>query len=452
MLKDRITVIGGGLAGSEAAWQIAEMGLQVELYEMRPHVQTGAHTTAALAELVCSNSLGSSLPDRASGVLLSELRRMDSMLLQAAERASVPAGGALAVDRERFSTYVSRNVSSHPNIRVHREEMRSVPDGIVVLASGPLTSKSLAASLKALTGEENLAFYDAISPIVSAESINWGTAFLASRYERGTLAEGDYANCPLSQEEYTRFVDALLDARTIHLKAFEEDIRSGVRAGMHAYFEGCLPVEVIASRGRDALAYGPMRPVGLTDPRTGRWPHAVVQLRREDREGRSFNLVGFQTNLKHREQQRVFRLIPGLERAEFERFGQMHRNTFLNAPVLLKKNLELISRPGLFAAGQLCGVEGYLGSIATGLLAGMNAARFALRSSQLILPEATMLGAMVHAITSEDPSRFQPVKANFGIVPPLDDGIRRRKRERAKAYSARAAAALERWLPGTQCA
>ncbi|MBN1264434.1 MAG: methylenetetrahydrofolate--tRNA-(uracil(54)-C(5))-methyltransferase (FADH(2)-oxidizing) TrmFO [Anaerolineales bacterium] len=438
-----VTVIGGGLAGSEAAWQIAQQGLPVDLYEMRPDVQTGAHRTGFFAELVCSNSLGSSIPDRASGLLMEELRMLGSILLTCAEQAKVPAGGALAVNRTLFSATVTEKLENHPLIRIHREEVKAIPAGNSVLASGPLTSSSLAKALQALTGEENLAFFDALAPIVSADSINWDIAFKASRYDRGTLEEGDYVNCPLSQIEYTQFVEALLQAETIPLKSFEEEIKEGVRAGMHGFFEGCLPVEVIARRGFDSLAYGPMRPVGLTDPRTGRWPYAVVQLRREDRAGSSFNLVGFQTNLRFSEQDRVLRKIPGLERAEFERYGQMHRNTFLNAPVLLKTDLSMRLRPSLFVAGQLAGVEGYLGSIATGLLAGQNAARTGKGVPQLILPETTMLGSILRAITEAEPERFQPVKANFGIVPALTDDIRRGKRDRARAYSERALSDLK---------
>lgn len=441
-----ITVIGGGLAGSEAAWQIARQGLKVDLYEMRPENQTGAHRTGQFAELVCSNSLGSSLPDRASGLLMEELRILGSMLLGCAEHSAVPAGGALAVDRAQFSGRVTKKIEEEPLIDIHREEVKTIPEGITILASGPLSSSSIAQALKRLTGEENLAFFDALAPIVSAESINWDITFKASRYDRGTLEEGDYANCPLSQKEYTQFVEALLNAETITLKSFEKEIKEGVRAGMYGFFEGCLPVEVIAARGFDSLAYGPMRPVGLTDPRTGRWPHAVVQLRREDLEGTSYNMVGFQTNLRYGEQERVFRMVPGLEDAEFLRYGQMHRNTFINAPELLGRNLAMRKHPSLFIAGQLAGVEGYLGSIATGLLAGLNAVRAARGASQLILPDSSMLGAILKTITSEDPARFQPVKANFGIVPPLTDGVRRNKRERARAYSARALREITRYL------
>ncbi len=451
-MEEKITVIGGGLAGSEAAWQVAQLGINVELYEMRPAVETGAHRTEFLAELVCSNSLGSTLPDRASGLLMEELRMLGSMLVKVAEEASVPAGGALAVDRDHFAAAVTEKIHSHPLITVHCSEVRTLPTGPAIVATGPLTSDSLASGLMDLTGEENLAFYDAVAPIISADSINWEIVFLASRYGRGTLAEGDYANCPLSQEEYTRFVNELLKAERIPLRSFEQGIKSGVRAGMNAYFEGCLPVEIIASRGFDSLAYGPMRPVGLTDPRTGRWPFAVVQLRREDHLLRSFNLVGFQTNLRHSEQARVFRMIPGLENAEFERYGQMHRNTFINAPALLRNTLELKARNAVYIAGQLGGVEGYLGSIATGLVAGRNVAMAMLGQPQLILPDCTMLGSMIRSITSVQSAHFQPVKANFGLVPPLDDGIRRGKRERAKEYSARALRDLGDYLSKQKCA
>ncbi len=341
-----LTVIGGGLAGCEAAWQAAQRGIQVELYEMRPVRQTPAHVTDKLAELVCSNSLGSRLPDRASGLLKAELDRLGSLILACAEETALPAGGALAVGREAFAELVTQRIESHPNIRVVRQEVTAIPtDRPVIVASGPLTSDALTAEIARLSGQEHLYFFDAIAPTVAADSINMEIAFRASRYGRGEEEEGDYINCPLNEEEYNCFVDALLAAETIELRAFERHMWEDPR-----FFEGCLPVEVIARRGRQALAFGPMRPVGLTDPRTGRRPYAVVQLRQDNLAGTLYNLVGFQTNLKWGEQQRVFRLIPGLENAEFVRYGMMHRNTFINSPRLLRPTLQFRERDDLFFA------------------------------------------------------------------------------------------------------
>ncbi len=441
---DYLTIIGGGLAGSEAAWQAAQQGIQVRLYEMRPTTSTGAHQTADLAELVCSNSLGSNLPDRASGVLKNELRRLGSMLLECAESAALPAGGALAVDRTQFSRLVTERIDNHPNIEVIRQEVTEIPTTPTIIASGPLTSPALSQALAALSGEEHLYFFDAIAPIVTAESINMDIAFRASRYGTGEQEEGDYINCPFTKEEYYAFVEALLSAERIPLRTFEEAIRQGVKAGH--FFEGCLPVEIIAERGRDALAFGPMRPVGLIDPRTGKRPWAVVQLRQDNLAGSLYNLVGFQTNLTYPEQKRVFRMIPGLENAEFVRYGQMHRNTFLASPKLLRPTLQFIHRDDLFFAGQITGVEGYMGNIATGLLAGMNAARLLQGIPLLTLPVTTMLGALCHYITHADLKNFQPMKANFGILPPLENAERLGKRERAKAYADRALADLETYL------
>jgi methylenetetrahydrofolate--tRNA-(uracil-5-)-methyltransferase len=438
-----LTILGGGLSGSEAAWQAAERGIAVTLYEMRPARPTGAHQSGDLAELVCSNSLGSALPDRASGLLKEECVRLGSRLLALAREHAVPAGGCLAVDREAFAAAVTRAIEGHPNIRVVREEARELPPGPTVVASGPLTSPALSEALARLGGEEHLYFFDAIAPIVAADSIDFTQAFRASRYERGEQAEGDYINCPLDREEYIRFVTALAEAKRIPLASFEACIDQGVKAGLHTFFEGCLPVEILARRGPDALAYGPMRPVGLRDPRTGRRPHAVVQLRQDNVAGTCYNLVGFQTNLTFPEQQRVFGMIPGLQRAEFLRFGQMHRNTFLNAPRLLEATLRFRGRADLFFAGQLTGVEGYAGNIATGLLAGLNAARHLRGEPLLELPRETMLGALCHYIAHADPGQFQPMKANFGLLPPLElDGRRTGKQERGGLYAARALAAL----------
>ncbi|MGC8856490.1 MAG: FADH(2)-oxidizing methylenetetrahydrofolate--tRNA-(uracil(54)-C(5))-methyltransferase TrmFO, partial [Anaerolineae bacterium] len=405
---------------------------------------TGAHQTANLAELVCSNSLGSNLPDRASGVLKNELRRLGSMLLECAERAALPAGGALAVDRTQFSRLVTERIATHPNIEIIRQEVTQIPATPAIIASGPLTSPALSQALAILSGEEHLYFFDAIAPIVTAESINMEIAFRASRYGTGEQEEGDYINCPFNKEEYYAFVEALLSAERIPLRTFEEAIRQGVKAGH--FFEGCLPVEIIAERGRDALAFGPMRPVGLVDPRSGKRPWAVVQLRQDNLAGSLYNLVGFQTNLTYPEQKRVFRMIPGLENAEFVRYGQMHRNTFLASPKLLRPTLQFIHRDDLFFAGQITGVEGYMGNIATGLLAGLNAARLLQGLPLLTLPVTTMLGALCHYITHADLKNFQPMKANFGILPPLENAERLGKRERANAYADRALADLETYL------
>jgi methylenetetrahydrofolate--tRNA-(uracil-5-)-methyltransferase len=439
-----LIVIGGGLAGSEAAWQAAERGLRVRLYEMRPVHQTGAHQTADLAELVCSNSLGSNLPDRASGVLKNELRVLGSMLLECAESAALPAGGALAVDRELFARRVTDRIEGHPNIEIVREEVKEIPHSLCIVASGPLTSPALSRSIAGLSNEEHLYFFDAIAPVVHADSINMEIAFRGSRYDNGVQEDGDYINCPLTRDEYYRFVDALLSAERIELRSFEEAIKSGVKAGH--FFEGCLPIEIIAERGPDSLAFGPMRPVGLRDPRTGKRPYAVVQLRQDNLAGSLYNLVGFQTNLKYPEQKRVLRMIPGLENAEFVRYGQMHRNTFIASPKLLRPTLQHNQREDLFFAGQITGVEGYMGNIATGLLAGMNAARHARGEAPITLPQTTMLGALCHYVTHADLKDFQPMKANFGILPPLASTAKMGKRERGRAYAERALADLEACL------
>ena len=439
-----LTIIGGGLAGSEAAWQAAQRGLNVQLFEMRPTLQTGAHQTHDLAELVCSNSLGSNLPDRASGVLKSELRILNSMLLECAEQASLPAGGALAVDREGFAKLVTERIENHPNIEVVRKEAKEIPDSPTIIASGPLTSPSLSQSIASLSGEEHLFFFDAIAPVIHAESINMDIAYRASRYGTGEQDEGDYINCPFTKEEYYAFVEALKNAERIELRSFEDAIKSGVKAGH--FFEGCLPIEIIAERGVDSLAYGPMRPVGLRDPRTGKRPYGVVQLRQDNLAGSLYNLVGFQTNLKFPEQRRVLRLIPGLENAEFLRYGQMHRNTFIASPKLLRPTLQHVERDDLLFAGQITGVEGYMGNIATGLLAGVNAARLQHHEEPITLPQTTMLGALCHYVTHANLKDFQPMKANFGILPALETRIN--KRERGKAYAERALADLQLALSG----
>lgn len=437
-----IVVVGAGLAGSEAAWQAAQAGARVTLYEMRPQHMTPAHETGLFAELVCSNSLGSALPDRALGLLKNELRRLGSLIIRCADEHAVPAGGALAVDREGFSRAVTEAVTGHPHITVRREEVSAIPQGLpTVIATGPLTSPALAQAIRTLAGQKHLYFYDAMAPIVTLESINFALAFRQSRYQRAaatsnSLENSDYINCPLAQEEYFAFVDAVNAAEKISLRAFEEDDAA------RRYFEGCLPIEVLAARDPMALAFGPMRPVGLRDPRTGKRPFAVVQLRQDNAVGTLYNLVGFQTNIKWGDQERVLRMIPGLEAAEFVRFGQMHRNTFINSPRLLRPTLQWHDRPDLFFAGQITGTEGYVGSTASGLLAGLNAARVAHAAPPLSWPCTTMMGAIFHYILSAEPKDFQPMKANFGLLPELDQPVRD-KRRRYAAYAARSLADLE---------
>jgi methylenetetrahydrofolate--tRNA-(uracil-5-)-methyltransferase len=442
-----LTIIGGGLAGSEAAWQAAQRGIKVRLYEMRPVMTTGAHLTGNLGELICSNSLGSNLPDRASGVLKAELRQLGSLLLELAEETALPAGAALAVDREKFAELVTRRVSAHPNIELIRAEMQEIPEGPVIVASGPLTSSSLSQSIARFSGQEHLYFFDAIAPIVSADSINMDVAYRASRWAEGQESDGDYINCPFhNRADYLAFVETLRSAERIKLHEFELELEEGVRAGADQFFEGCLPVEIIASRGEKALAYGPMRPIGLSDPRVPRRPYAVVQLRQDNLAGDLYNMVGFQTNLTFPEQRRVLRMIPGLEKAEFVRYGQMHRNTFIASPRLLHPTLQSRTRPELFFAGQITGVEGYMGNIATGLLAGVNAARLLLGQVPLELPHATMLGALCYYITHAEMKNFQPMKANFGILPPLEGAEKWGKRERASEHARLAANALQEFL------
>jgi methylenetetrahydrofolate--tRNA-(uracil-5-)-methyltransferase len=445
MEEMKLTVVGGGLAGSEAAWQAAERGVQVTLYEMRPGVPTGAHTGPFLAELVCSNSLGSNLTDRASGLLKEELRLMGSLLVRCAEQTAVPAGRALAVDREAFAAEVTEEIEHHPRIQVIRQEVQEVPPGPAILASGPLTSNALSDSIARLLGAEHLYFYDAISPIVKLESIDLSIAYRASRYGNPEQP-GDYLNCPLGAVAYASFWEALIAAERIELKPFEDELKKGVRAGLHRYFESCLPVEILAMRDARALTFGPMRPAGLTNPRTGRWPHAVVQLRQDNRAGSLYNMVGFQTNLKFAEQRRVFRMIPGLEGAEFARYGQMHRNTFIHAPTFLQPTLQYTGRPDLFFAGQITGVEGYVGNIGTGLLAGVNAARILNGGEPYTLPDTTMLGALCQYVTHAAAEDFQPMKANFGLLPGLGAPVPRDRQGRAAAHAERAVEALAGFL------
>lgn len=435
-----VTVIGAGLAGSEAAWQVAQQGLSVRLIEMRPNKQTEAHSTGQFAELVCSNSLGSTRLDRALGVLKEEMRRLGSLVIHCADQRALPAGGALAVDRYTFSQAVTDAVQGHPHITVVREEVTEIPSGPTIVATGPLTSSSLAHAIGELTGQTQLYFYDALAPIVSLDSIALPPAWRQSRYDRDSgESEGDYINCPLDQAEYEAFVEAVRTAERIELRAFEAD------AEAERFFEGCLPIEVLAGRNVSALAYGPMRPVGLRDPRTGRRPYAVVQLRQDNLAGTLYNIVGFQTNIKWPEQQRILRMVPGLEKAEFVRLGQMHRNTFINSPALLLPTLQFRQRADLIFAGQISGTEGYVGSAAGGLLAGLNVSRLVRGQAPLVLPASTMMGALFHYIAHAEPRSFQPMKANFGLLPPLDTDIRS-KGDRYHQYAARALETLAKFV------
>lgn len=428
-----VKVIGAGLAGAEAAWQIARKGIEVELYEMRPELMTPAHHSDQFAELVCSNSLKGSGLDNAAGLLKEEMRRLDSLLMRVAGRHSVPAGGALAVDRENFSREVTETLENHPNIRVFRQEVKSIPQtGVSVIATGPLTSDDLALDIQKLTGEEALSFYDAAAPIVTLESIDLEKAFWASRYDKG---DPDYLNCPMTEDEYKKFYQELITAEAAEVKGFEKG----------KIFEGCMPVEVMAARGEQTLTFGPLKPVGLIDPRTGIKSYAVVQLRKENLAGTLFNLVGFQTHLKWGEQQRVFRLIPGLENAEFVRFGVMHRNTFLNAPRVLNADFSVKKSPNLFFAGQITGVEGYVESAASGLVAGINVVRHLNQQPTLIFPEETALGALARHLEGSPSVNFQPMNINYGLLPPLEKRIKG-KREKNGKISERALARLDSFI------
>lgn len=424
----RISVIGAGLAGCEAAKAIARKGIKVDLYEMKPLKKSPAHKSDLFAELVCSNSLKCSRIDSAAGLLKEEARRLDSVCMKAAKESSVAAGGALAVDRDIFSSFITESILKDENITVKHEIAEKIPeDEITVIATGPLTDGTLAENIESLCQENSLSFFDAAAPIVTASSIDMSKAFFASRYDRDESGQGDYINCPMNKEEYERFYTELINAESAPLKNFDKPFK---------VYEGCMPVEVLAKRGQDSIRFGPLKPVGLKDPRTGHRPWAVVQLRKENAKGSLYNLVGFQTNLKFPEQKRVFSLIPGLENAEFMRYGVMHRNTFLNSTKLLNKNLSLKSKPNIFFAGQLTGVEGYMESAACGIIAGMNAANFALGEKPIILPEFTMIGALLNYITDETVSDFQPMGANFGILPELNHHIRD-KRERYSCLSNR---------------
>ena len=435
-----VTVIGGGLAGSEAAWQAAELGCSVELWEMRPVKETPAHRTEHFAELVCSNSLGNNALETASGLLKEELRRLGSVILRSADENSVPAGGALGVAREGFPRAVTETVHAHPNIEVVRGEMTKLPQGPTVIATGPLTSDALVEKIEALSGE-TLYFYDAASPIVHRDSLDESVVWRASRYDKGEAA---YLNCPMTKEQYHAFVEDLATAELSPIKDFEEDM----------YFEGCLPVETIARRGPETLSFGPMKPVGLPDPRTGEIPYAVVQLRQDDAEGRLYNMVGFQTRLKWGEQRRVFRTIPGMQNADFARMGVMHRNTYLPANRMLDATMKIrgsLSDAPLFFAGQLTGVEGYTESAAMGHLAGTNAARLARGEEPLIMPQGTMMGALAHYITTKE-GTLQPINSNWGLVPPVpkkENGRRLTKPERRRRQAASALAALDAFVVAT---
>lgn len=427
-----INVIGGGLAGVEAAWRIAQGGVSVRLFEMRPKKTTPAHKTDKLAELVCSNTLGGKEETTPRGLLKKEMKLLGSLVMEAAEKSEVPAGGALAVDREKFSEYITQRITSHPLIEVVREEVTEIPEGeITVVATGPLTSDAFSKYLADYLGEKELHFYDAISPIVYADSIDYSKCFWGSRYGKGG---DDYLNCPMTKEEYDRFYEALLKAEKVPLKDFEKA----------CYFEGCMPIEELAERGKQTLLFGPLKPVGLIDPRTGKMPFAVVQLRKENKEGTLLNLVGFQTKLKYPEQKRVFRLIPGLENAEFARFGSIHRNTFINSPKLLLPTLQLRKNPLVFFAGQITGVEGYPESAATGIIAGINALRVLKGKEPLVPPKETMVGGLINYITSNKDKGFQPMNANFGLLPPLKERIKG-KMERRKRLSQIALSEMERW-------
>lgn len=435
-----VTVVGAGLAGCEAAWQLAQRGLHVDLFEMRPLRPTPVHVSDQFAELVCSNSLGATRVDRALGLLKEEMRRFGSLIIACADRCALPAGGALGVDREGFARAVTEAVSAHPRIAVRREEVLTIPAGLTILASGPLTSNALAEQIGHFAGQTQLYFYDALAPIVTLESIAMPPAWRQSRYDRDSgQSEGDYINCPLDRAQYEAFVAAVREAERIELRTFERDPEA------ERFFEGCLPIEVLAGRSVEALAFGPMRPVGLRDPRTGRRPYAAVQLRQDDQAGALFNIVGFQTNIKWPEQRRILQTIPGLEQAEFVRLGQMHRNTFINSPQLLHPTLQARARADLFFAGQITGSEGYVGSAAGGLWAGLNAARLAGGQAPLVLPNVTMMGALFAYLCQADPRYFQPMKSNFGLLPELETHVRN-KGERYLAYAQRALQAQAQFM------
>ena len=432
MTEQIVNVIGAGLAGSEAAWQIAKRGVKVRLYEMRPVKTTPAHHTDKFAELVCSNLLRANTLTNAVGVIKEEMRMLDSVIMAAADKCAVPAGGALAVDRHEFAGYVTEAVKNHPLVEVIHEEVTEIPEGITVIATGPLTSEALAMKIKELTGEEYLYFYDAAAPILEKDSINMDKVYLKSRYDKGEAA---YLNCPMTKEEFNAFREALITAECAPLKEFEKE----------KYFEGCMPIEVMAARGEKTMTFGPMKPVGLEDPKTGKRPYAVVQLRQDDAAGTLYNIVGFQTHLKWGEQKRVFSMIPGLENLEIVRYGVMHRNTFINSPKVLNKTYQLRSNPNIFFAGQMTGVEGYVESAGSGLIAGINAARLAKGEELLYFPIETALGSMARYITEADSKNFQPMNVNFGLFPDIGERIKS-KAERAERHASRALETIQNFV------
>ncbi|MFH2012654.1 MAG: methylenetetrahydrofolate--tRNA-(uracil(54)-C(5))-methyltransferase (FADH(2)-oxidizing) TrmFO [Pseudomonadota bacterium] len=431
MSENKLIIIGGGLAGCEAAWQAAKRGVDVTLYEMKPKMFSPAHVSEDLAELVCSNSLRSTSLENACGLLKEEMRRMDSLIIRAADETSVPAGSALAVDREGFSKYITRALEGMDNVKIIREEVSKIPeDALIIIATGPLTSEALGDEIKELTGEGSLYFYDAIAPIVETDSINFDIAYKSSRYGKGG---DDYINCPMTKEEYYKFIDALMEAEKVPTRDFEKMVP----------FEGCMPIEELVERGKDTLLFGPMKPVGLTNPRTGEIPYAVVQLRQDNSYGTLYNMVGFQTKLKWDEQKRIFQMIPGLEQAEFARLGSLHRNTFINSRKLLNTSLQLIKKPSILFAGQITGVEGYVESSAMGLLAGINASRLICELPLIPPPLTTAMGALVGYITEISDRDFQPMNINFGLLPPLEEKIKKKLRRGKMAE--RALADLEEW-------
>lgn len=432
MIDGTVNVIGAGLAGSEAAWQIAKRGVKVRLYEMRPVKQTPAHHTDKFAELVCSNSLRANTLTNAVGVLKEEMRKLDSVIISSADACSVPAGGALAVDRHEFAALVTEKVKNHPNVTVINEEVTEIPEGPTVIATGPLTSEALSLKLRELTGEEYLYFYDAAAPIIEKDSIDMDKVYLKSRYDKGEAA---YLNCPMTEEEFEKFYEALIEAETVPLKEFEKEI----------FFEGCMPIEVMAKRGKKTMLFGPMKPVGLEDPRTGKRPYAVVQLRQDDAAGTLYNIVGFQTHLKWGPQKEVLKLIPGLENAEIVRYGVMHRNTFINSPKVLLPTYQTKNRKDLLFAGQMTGVEGYVESAASGLVAGINAARLVMGEEPLEFPAETSMGSMARYITTANAKNFQPMNANFGLFPELPQRIKGKK-ERYEQHANRALETIQNFV------
>ncbi|WP_456426754.1 FADH(2)-oxidizing methylenetetrahydrofolate--tRNA-(uracil(54)-C(5))-methyltransferase TrmFO [Desulfurobacterium sp.] len=426
----KVNVIGAGLAGSEAAWYLAQKGIPVTLYEMRPKKLTPAHKTELFGELVCSNTLGGIDETTARGLLKKEMEILNSLIVEAAKKTAVPAGGALAVNRKDFATYITEKISQHPLIEVTREEVTKIPENeITIVATGPLTSDSLSQYLTEFLGEKSLSFYDAIAPIVYADTIDYSKCFWGSRYGKGG---NDYLNCPMTEEEYERFYNALMEAEKVPLKEFEKE----------AYFEGCMPIEEMAERGKETLLFGPLKPVGLIDPKTGKRPFAVVQLRKENREGTLLNMVGFQTKLTYPAQKKVFRLIPGLENVEFARYGSIHRNTFINSPKLLLPTLQLKKNPNILFAGQITGVEGYPESAASGIIAGINAAKLLKGETPVSPPPTTMIGGLLKYITEANSKRFQPMNANFGLLPPVKA---KGKRIRRKIQAEKALKDMKRW-------